>query len=333
MSQHSANVENNAISEQDFVFAYRLLLGRDPEPTALAAIRRELARRPMPRLDLVNSILNSAEFRQRGGVSVPQPFDANLCGQEGFEIYLRAGDPDISDVIRSGVGYEPHVVAAFRDIVQSGAIVLDVGANIGFFTMLAATLVGPKGRVIAVEPLDKNLQLLQRSALRNRFRQVEVLPFAAGPETGTVAMQTTTRTTNAESKRDPGHEAGSAFAPVRALDGLLTDLERLDLVKIDIEGFEPLAWKGLQRTLARLRPAVISEFHPQAIERNSGCKAEQYVAELLAYAGQLFVLERHGSRAACRGVEDVMEAWRKANKQAGMDGIMHLDLLVKPQSY
>ena len=318
----------DSISEADFVGAYRLLLGRDPDPGSLTAVRELLRLRKMTTRELVSNMISSEEFQSRFGLNAAKSAQPVLTKQNGFDIFVLPGDSDIGEVIRSRE-YEPHVAAAFREILKPGMNVLDVGANIGFFTMLAASITGPGGLVISVEPLDKNVQLLQKSALHNGFAHVQVFPVAAAETSRTVAMTTHARTSNGETL---GHarEGDLVFAPGHDLDKLLLGIDRLHLMKIDIEGFELLAWRGLQKTLARLRPIVISEFHPMALERCGGCNAEEYAGELLKYAGRIQVLQRGGSRKTCMTVNEVMTTWKDCNTAAGLNGRMHLDLLADP---
>ncbi|MBN8483075.1 MAG: FkbM family methyltransferase, partial [Xanthomonadales bacterium] len=112
----------------------------------------------------------------------------------------------------------------------------------------------------------------------------------------------------------------------------LAGLDRLDLVKVDIAGMEPRALRGLARTLERLRPVLICEFHPWAIERATGTPALEFLAWLGRRYASMRVLRRAGDSEDVTDAQDVMQAWRAANEVAGMDGRMHLDLLLLPRA-
>ncbi len=75
--------------------------------------------------------------------------------------------------------YEPHVTNLVKGILKEGGVFLDVGANIGYFTMLAASLVKANGKVIAIEPNPQNLQLIYSSLLENHLSNVAIYPYAA----------------------------------------------------------------------------------------------------------------------------------------------------------
>ena len=92
---------------------------------------------------------------------------------------MRRGERDFGWKIAKGGTWEPHIIKTLASIVREGATVVDIGANVGVMTLCAAKAAGPKGRVIVVEPNRDNLQMLYAGIVRNGFRNVRVLPFAA----------------------------------------------------------------------------------------------------------------------------------------------------------
>ncbi len=86
----------------------------------------------------------------------------------------RLGDPWISDVIRRGDIFEAHVLDVLRDLAAPNTALVDVGANIGWFTVIGSRLIGEGGRVYAIEPEPRNLRLLRRNVSVNRCRNVTV---------------------------------------------------------------------------------------------------------------------------------------------------------------
>ena len=164
---------------------------------------------------------------------------------------------------------------------------------------------------------------------------MQVIAGAASDKSGEIELRTHPSTSNSATPaasgdrlRDPTGHSERIRAIV--LDDALSDLERLDLVKIDVEGMEPLALRGLQRTLERLRPVLVSEFHPWAIERATGIAAIDYLRWLRELYPAITILDRDGSRERLVEPEAVMHAWRLANERAGMGDRMHLDLLLEP---
>ena len=226
--------------------------------------------------------------------------------------------------------YEPHVTAALRANLGSGGVFVDVGANIGFFTNLAAYLVGSRGKVVAIEPMDKNLQLIHRSLDRNGFDHVHVHACAASDVAQRVRMATGPRTSNGQMLTD-GSDAGVLYSQaVRLDDHIGHHLERIDVVKFDIEGFEMHAWNGFKRTLMRCRPVVLSEFHPWCMQTFANVQPVDYLRELFDYGGVVSVLPWTGGEIPCSTPEEVMVAWAEADAAMRSGGKGHLDLLVRP---
>src|SRR4029077_17153226 len=127
-----------------------------------------------------------------------------------------------------------------------GMAVIDIGANIGYLTMLLASLVTPSGRVVAVEPNPENIKLLEASRRVNGFDQVLVIQAAAGRQTALLALNVSH--SNGMTGELPG-DANAIFSacpvPCFALDAILPEDRQIDLVKIDTEGAELNALIGL----------------------------------------------------------------------------------------
>jgi FkbM family methyltransferase len=260
----------------------------------------------------------------------PQRVD---CGE--YVLYANPGDAHIGAPLLEGRAHEPHVEDVLRERLRANDVVLDIGANIGIMTMLAASRVGAGGRVIAVEPIAHNRLLISRSAQANRFGQVEILAAAAGEHSGVLQLQTHPTTSNSSTPGAAGERlnlAGGKLVrvPMVVLDEALAMLDRLDLVKIDVAGMEPQVLRGFEHSLARLRPVLLSEFHPWAIERASGSDPIEYLHWLRTLYSSITILHRDGRRECHSEPEAIMQSWQEANGLAGLDGRLHLDLMLEP---
>ncbi|MEO7758545.1 MAG: FkbM family methyltransferase [Dokdonella sp.] len=278
-----------------------------------------------------------AGWRGRRWVVVNDDAPTRQLQRDGHVLYAKPSDMHIGAPLLGGKVHEPHVEAVMRETLRAGDVVLDVGANIGIMTMLAAALVGAKGRVIAVEPIPRNRVLIARSAQANRFVHIEIIAAAAADRSGSIELRTHPTTSNSATPQAAGErlrdvEGETLVVPAVLLDEALPKLDRLDLVKIDVEGMEPLALRGLQRTLARFQPILLSEFHPWAIERASGTVPIEYLTWLRSLYPAITILHRDGTRERCVEPAEVMAAWQRANEAAGMDGRLHLDLLLTRES-
>jgi FkbM family methyltransferase len=295
------------INRDHVVWAYRLLLDRDPESEQ--AIEPKLRAWRTTR-ELRTDIMASEEFRLKnpdvaaaGGRSlVIKPIgDARL--------WIDLGDHVIGLAILRD-RYESDAVRLATSLVKPGDTAVDVGAHVGFFAIQLAAAVGPGGRVYAFEPLAANAALLERSIAENDFGDRVVLERAAVADVaGTVTLRYARETLNsggafveaAESEQSEG----LVREPVRAVRLDDVDLRRpVRLIKMDVEGAEPRVLRGARRLIARDRPVVITEVHPDQLRRVSGVTPEAFLAEsaALGYRARRIVDGGIGSDVA---VEDV----------------------------
>ena len=168
-----------------------------------------------------------------------------LVAMPEFRIYVDRADQLIGKgVCRSG-GYEPHVTTILRRLLKPGHGFLDVGANIGFHTLLAARRVGGAGRVVAVEMVPRNCDLLRASVRANGFGNVTVHQVAAAERAQTLTFCHGAGTGNGmlvsdyvQGLADTGFFSSFMTAQAVAVDDLLPPDLPIHLVKMDIEGAE-----------------------------------------------------------------------------------------------
>ncbi len=152
--------------------------------------------------------------------------------------------------------YEGDVQRALADHASSGSVVYDVGANVGFFTLMAAALVGPIGRVVAFEPMSETVAHLRRHVGLNALGQVTVIEAAASDHDGRLrfgGLGTLART-------DPD---GERHVRAVAIDTLWRsgEIPTPNVVKLDVEGSELPALRGMRAVLAAAHPVLLIEFH------------------------------------------------------------------------
>jgi FkbM family methyltransferase len=158
--------------------------------------------------------------------------------------------------------WEIWLTLFFARTVTPGMTVMDIGANLGYYTLLLGEAVGPSGHVIAVEPVPQTSELLKKTidlnGMAERVRLVTAA--AAGPGTPVVTMYVPeNEPKNAAIITAP--LAGTIKVPAVSVDELTTHLSRLDLVKIDAEGAEQVIIEGMRVTIQHLRPNLLLEFN------------------------------------------------------------------------
>jgi len=160
---------------------------------------------------------------------------------------------------------EPDVQAVLERHLKAGSTFYDIGANVGFFTVIGARLVAPGGRVHSFEPHSDNAAALRHNVALNGFTHV-TLWEAAVSSTGGDAQLYLTDTSALATLRAPGSAASpepSVTVKCVAVDELLAQgrLDPPDVVKIDVEGSEPDVLDAMARTLERYRPVIVCELH------------------------------------------------------------------------
>lgn len=185
----------------------------------------------------------------------------------------------ILNQLREGT-FEPFERKLFVEALAPGMVVLDIGANVGFYTLLAARAVGDTGAVYAFEPHPRTCASLRANVERNGFENVEVIEAAVSERPTTLQLYMSETATHSGLHRTMADRDPTAVdVPAMAIDDL--ELPRVDLIKMDIEGEEPAALRGLSRTLDRSpRVAILMEFSPYALSA-AGNDAEEFARELL----------------------------------------------------
>ncbi|WP_419758755.1 FkbM family methyltransferase [Acidisoma sp.] len=309
-------------SEADILGCFRLILGRMPNPEEW---RGHSSRVGEPLGQVVSSYVTSLEFQRRGFLNRDPGEDIVSTEVQGFRIYSNQNDAAVGKPVRDD-NYEPDVTRLFRSRLQPGMSVVDIGANIGYFTMLAATLVGAQGHVLAVEPNPRNVRLLEASRRANGFDNVTVAQSAAGRETGILILNTSfsNGTTSA-----PPDELGQLLAAESVsclrLDSLLDAWTTVDLIKVDVEGAEYNALLGAEATIRRCRPFIISEFSPGMIPGISHISGEDYLSWLISLGYVLGVVEPDGSLSETgTDIDAVMRIYRSRMSD-------HIDIAAQPR--
>jgi FkbM family methyltransferase len=274
------------LSREAVEWAYRLFLDREPEsgPRVDDKVATWRTTRQL-RLDF----MTSREFR------VKNP-DLALTNERrtviaeiapGLRLFIDLSDQVVGMGILRGT-YETAELELVREHLRPGATALDIGANVGLFTIHMANLVGRQGRVHAFEPFPAVADLLARSIVENSFAQrVEQVRAAVTDQPGLVDLF---------AGRDALNHSGSFLLPDGARpevpgDVLRVPAVRLDdhplrrpvsLIKIDVEGAEPLALRGAERLLREDRPLVLAELNPTQLARVAKSSPGELIVEMEA---------------------------------------------------
>ncbi|MBL8890252.1 MAG: FkbM family methyltransferase [Planctomycetaceae bacterium] len=208
-----------------------------------------------PRCDHANSVGNNAKQPAKFG-SVP------ILGgvMRGVRWYPTAR----GKVLRVLCGtYEREQTQRFVDTIRPGDVVFDIGAATGYYTLLAAQLVGTQGRVLSCEPSPRNRYFLTQHVCRNRLTNVTIVDQAVGDYNGTIGFSVGTGT--GTGKISP---ASSLVVGISTLDSLVREFKLCPThIKLDVEGAEMAVFAGGLETLRSLRPVLFLSTHGEATHR------------------------------------------------------------------
>jgi len=162
--------------------------------------------------------------------------------------------------------YEPGVVQGLEELIQSGWTAIDVGANIGYFTLLMANRVGPQGKVIAFEPLAENFSILKENIKMNGHTNVVAENLALMSRTERIELRSATPgaiTWVASVKIDQNSAVESQSVEAVTLDEYVQakGIAKVDFLKIDVEGAEASVLEGATEVLNRDKPVMLIEMH------------------------------------------------------------------------
>jgi FkbM family methyltransferase len=176
-------------------------------------------------------------------------------GQEykilNFRMYLQDFERVISERLRKRGIWEPSESIIARRHIKHGDVVVDVGAHIGYFTLLFAHQTGETGKVYAFEPDPLNMSLLGKNVGLNRIKQVELVGKAvSNTDSAAVKLYQTGETTGHHSLVKTGETTDIIDVEQVRLDSFFEEGERVDFVKIDTEGNEGNVLMGMNRVIA-----------------------------------------------------------------------------------
>jgi FkbM family methyltransferase len=196
--------------------------------------------------------------------------------------------------------FEPHSLKQLYSVPRGGTII-DVGANIGLYTIRACAIVGPKGHVVSIEAAPPHADAVQKNIELNDVHNATLLNCAVGDMNG-FAVLTLPRDTNLGMFTLGDVDGVEKFrVPIRRIDDIISEnnVDRVDFIKMDIEGSELHALRGARQTLERFHPTILIELNEIALKRCGTSSRE--VKSFLSSLGY------KGSIIGRRGLEPIAE--------------------------
>jgi len=212
---------------------------------------------------------------------------------------------DREDSLRLSVGevHDPPGTELIKKEIKKGDIVLDIGANIGYFTLLFAKLVGKEGKVFAFEPDPDNFSLLEKNVKLNGYQNVILIRGAVSSETGKIRLYLSEENKADNRIYNSGDSRRSIEVEAIRLDDYFESYEgEIDFIKMDIQGAEAKAIQGMPLLLQKNRSIkLLTEFWPFGLTK-SGVEPEVYLNLLTDYHFELYDIKRKKTKKELAGI-------------------------------
>lgn len=289
----------------EIVQAFELIYGRIPtqsETDHLLAMA-VLQKKPGPTTRL-RAVINAFDHQSCG-----TPFairfsmrDVEFVSLMGIDYAIDKTDLSVALPLKDG-SFEPHLLEFYNKTLKAGMTFIDIGANIGLYSMLAAKLVGQHGRVLSFEPNSENCRLILLSMQRNGFQNVTLFPLALGDEAGHVLFSTHIGSNGGLIPDTDLVRDTCTVVPMLRLDDLVSS--RVHCIKVDVEGAEGRVMQGAQWLIEEHRPIVTSEFSLEMLERVSKIAGLDYLRFFESKGYAVFLLDRRSHE--CLPIHDTEE--------------------------
>ena len=218
--------------------------------------------------------------------------DVEIAGRR----YRLAGDPDdpYFAALPAIVDGQAALQAWVRNNLPKDAVVMDAGGNIGVTALLLSGLL-PDGNVHVFEALPANAAFLRRNVEINGIANCTVNSVALGDRLGSIAMQGAGSASHVAMNRTTLETAAGGTIPMITLDDYVRErcLDRIDFMKMDVEGFEPAVLEGASSLVERFRPPILMEFNSWCLTYVQGFHARDFV-EALWHAFDVTSIGRDG---------------------------------------
>jgi FkbM family methyltransferase len=274
--------------------AFQTVYGRNPQKNELPLLE-DLSRSPLgDKSRIFRAIIGSYDHQ-----TLKTPFTVRFSEKDiayiplhGFLLAVDTADTSVSCPLAKG-DYEPHLRTFYQNRLKPGMTVVDVGANIGLYTMLAAQLVGSSGRVISFEPNSENCRLILLSINKNRFNNVTLFPLALSDQAGYTFFTTALGSNGILLPTNESVLNDSSCIVISTIKMEDFISQKVDFIKVDVEGAEGLVIKGCRKLIEKHRPVVTSEFSMEMLPRISKMSGHEYLTYFKVNNYDIFMIDRN----------------------------------------
>ena len=191
----------------------------------------------------------------------------------GYKMKVIPNDTGISEELLMFKTHEPITTKLISNELKEKMVCLDLGANIGYYALLESNLVGNSGKIIAIEPSPNNFDKLSQNLNLNCVKNVIPFNFACGDKNGKIPFLVSKKSnlcTVVDQNYLKKPSDNIIDVPIKKIDDFLDEnkIEKVDFIRMDVEGYEGHIIKGMQKTLDKNNPMLHIEVHRQFMSEN-----------------------------------------------------------------
>ena len=205
-------------------------------------------------------------------------------------MYLDKDDTIISHNLLLDKTWERNSTRTILKNLNLGDTFVDVGAHIGYYSLLASRIVGNKGKVYAIEPDNKNYSLLKKNIKANKYKNIQIIKKAISEKSGRINFYTNDSNTGDNRTYMNNNKSHISIIQSATLDSLFPNL-KIDFIKMDIQGSELKALLGMKKILKENKKIkLLIEFWPDGLSQNNG-SFEKLLTLFDKYSFELFFVD------------------------------------------
>lgn len=238
-----------------------------------------------------------------------RPRSEMIIEVQGFKMLV---DPSLTggvtpQLLLDGV-FEPFETQIIKNILKPGFVFVDIGANIGYYSLLASTIVKDEGKVIAFEPEPINFRTLRENVRLNNFCNIICEQLAISDKDETKYLFIDSQNAGGHHLYDSKDGAKAIAVKATSLDAYCDNkFKKLDLIKMDIQGYEPIALRGMRKQLElNYDIKIFTEFDPNLIQ-SAGESPRDFLSEIYSHGFNIMIVDEHEKKLKESQIDQILD--------------------------
>jgi FkbM family methyltransferase len=225
------------------------------------------------------------------------PYLAKSVGADSYSITGNANDKSIMGQILTNKTYEPHMLKTINDILPAGGTFIDVGANIGVISIFASLKAGACGKILSIEASPTNYEYLKQNICMNSCENATAINMGVWNESAQMDFHYVSEVAGCSFFSTTGVSVGEIQSVTcNTLDNILSKnkIEKINVIKIDVEGAELKALIGAKNTIQEFKPKILMEINPTTLKRFFDTELQDIYDKLKSYKYNIKLVHDNG---------------------------------------